>query len=162
MGYVRQFAHCEHHGALSAAVALLGLALCGALDAQAPHAGHAAAATARVPTATVPSEITSDGGTFALGLATAPAPIRLNEPFALRVVVRAALPAVPGPLSVDVDATMPAHRHGMNTRPHRERLDGASFAFYGLLFHMSGEWEIVLEVAQGGVRERAVARLVIE
>ena len=64
--------------------------------------------------------------------------------------------------SVTVEAQMPAHRHGMNTRPHREQLDADRFLFRGLLFHMAGEWEVVVEAAQGRVRDRATARLVIE
>ena len=161
MGHVRQSSRREHRGALSLCVALLAVSLPSAGRAQTPHAHHMEPA-ARVPTARLPNSIVSEGGGFAITLATSPSPIRLNEPFELTVLVRALAPDSRGSLSVTVDAEMPAHRHGMNTRPDREQLGEGRFLFRGLLFHMAGTWEVVIDAAQGRVRDRGIARLVIE
>ena len=162
MGHVRKSARREHCSALSVCIGLLAAALPCAGRAQPAHAGHAPPAAPRVPTAVLASQVVSDSGAFAIELMTSPDPIRLNEHFVLIVIVRPLSPDSRGPLSVTTEAQMPAHRHGMNTRPHREQLDGDRFLFRGLLFHMAGEWEVVVEVAQGRVRDRATARLVIE
>jgi hypothetical protein len=161
MGHLRNRARREHCSALSVCIGLLAAALPWDGRGQPQHAGHAVPA-ARVPKATLAGPVVSDSGAFALVLSTTPSPIRLNEHFELTVVVRPVSPDSRAPLSVTVEAQMPAHRHGMNTRPHRQQLDGDRFLFRGLLFHMAGEWEVVVEVAQGRVRDRATARLVIE
>jgi len=163
MGHVRENAYREHRGALSVCAALLAALLPCAAGAQPAHAGHAGhAEAARVPTAQVPTSLVSENGSFAITLEASPSPIRLNEPFELTVAARALAGDGRGVLSVTVDAQMPAHRHGMNTRPYREALREDRFLFRGMLFHMSGEWEIVIEAAQGSVRDRAIVRLVIE
>jgi hypothetical protein len=160
MGHLRQDAR-EHCGALSLCVALLATALpCGG-SAQPAHAGHVRP-VARVPDARLPNSVVSEGGAFALALDTSPNPIRLNELFELTIVARPLAGDGRGPLSVSLDATMPAHRHGMNTRPYREQIRDDQFLFRGILFHMAGEWELVIDAVQGGVRDRAVVRLVIE
>jgi hypothetical protein len=53
-----------------------------------------------------------------------------------------------------VDATMPAHRHGMNYRPSLHPLGDGRWRVDGLLFHMSGAWELILDVRLGERRER--------
>lgn len=159
MGNVRESA--GHRGALTLCLALLAAALPGAGRAQTPHAGHAEP-IARVPTAMFPNSIVSEDRAFAMTLATSPSPIRLNEPFELTVLIRPLTPDTRGALSATVDAQMPAHLHGMNTRPQREPLGEDKFLFRGLLFHMAGEWELVIDAAQGRSRDRGVVRLVIE
>lgn len=80
--------------------------------------------------------------------------IPLAEPFGLVVTLcpaRAELRAV--------DATMPAHRHGMNYRPSVERLADGRWQVDGLLWHMAGEWRLQLEVAMDG-RTRALHQAV--
>lgn len=161
MGHVRQSSCREHGGALSLCIALLAVSLPGAGLAQTGHGGHAPP-TARVPTARLPNSIVSEGGEFAITLATSPNPIRLNEPFELTVMIRSLAPDGRGLVSVTIDAEMPAHRHGMNTRPQREQLGEDRYLFRGLLFHMAGEWEVVIDAAQGRLRDRGIARLVLE
>jgi hypothetical protein len=161
MGNVRKRLGKEHGAALIRCFAVLAVSLPGIGSAQAAHASHAAPA-ARVPTARLPASIVSEGGAFAMALATSPSPIRLNEPFELTVVVRALEGDGGGALSVTVDARMPAHQHGMNTRPSREQLSDDRLLFRGLLLHMAGDWEVVIDAAQGRVRDRGVVRVVIE
>ena len=49
-----------------------------------------------------------------------------------------------------VDATMPAHRHGMNYRPSLQALGGGRWRVDGLLWHMPGTWSLRLEVRLDG------------
>ncbi len=55
---------------------------------------------------------------------------------------------------VRVDATMPAHRHGMNYRPSIAATGPGAWHVEGLMFHMRGSWELVLELRQGGRMHR--------
>jgi hypothetical protein len=48
------------------------------------------------------------------------------------------------------DATMPAHRHGMNYRPAIKPLGAGRFRVEGMMFHMAGQWELAFEVKAGG------------
>jgi hypothetical protein len=52
---------------------------------------------------------------------------------------------------------MPAHRHGMNYRPSVASLAGGRFRAEGLLFHMPGHWEFIVEI--GGERLTAPVEL---
>lgn len=48
-----------------------------------------------------------------------------------------------------VDATMPAHRHGMNYRPSLQQRDDGRWRAQGLMFHMPGQWTLQLDVKVG-------------
>lgn len=76
-------------------------------------------------------------------------PIAQGRPFALRVVL---CPA--GAELVAVDATMPAHRHGMNYQPSLHAQGGGRWRAEGLLWHMSGAWELRFEVMHAGQAHR--------
>jgi hypothetical protein len=49
-----------------------------------------------------------------------------------------------------VDATMPAHQHGMNYRPTVRPLPDGRWRVDGLLFHMPGAWQLQFDVRAGG------------
>lgn len=51
-----------------------------------------------------------------------------------------------------VDASMPAHRHGMNYRPSLTALGEGRYRAEGLMFHMAGDWELRFEVELAGQR----------
>lgn len=74
--------------------------------------------------------------------------LRVGEHFALELAV------CPPPERLNVDAWMPAHRHGMNYRPSVRHLGGERFRAEGLLFHMPGRWEFLFELRAGGETER--------
>ena len=98
--------------------------------------------------------------TLALSVRPEPASPRVGEPFSLHI----ALCPAAGGRTVDsllVDATMPEHRHGMNYRPQVHRVDARHFRADGLLLHMPGRWELVLETrgAAGGERLTQEIRL---
>ena len=62
---------------------------------------------------------------------------------------------------VGVRGWMPDHRHGMNYRPS-VTLNGLSGRAEGLMFHMPGRWQLILDVrgAEGG--EKLTAETVLE
>lgn len=69
----------------------------------------------------------------------------LATPFALHVRL-----CPPQAELLAVDATMPAHRHGMNYRPSLQALGGGRWRVDGLLWHMPGTWALRLEVRLDG------------
>lgn len=48
-----------------------------------------------------------------------------------------------------VDASMPAHKHGMNYRPTIRPLGDGRFRIDGMMLHMAGQWEFAFEVVAG-------------
>lgn len=105
----------------------------------------------------------SDGGTFKLELEPSTTPVPVNELFELGVTVTV-LRALddPNPLWLDLQTSMPGHGHGMNTRARVEPLGGGRFVVRGLLLHMSGQWELTFDVAQGRVHETATVRFELQ
>ncbi|MGB0648441.1 MAG: hypothetical protein ACPGQS_14750 [Bradymonadia bacterium] len=74
--------------------------------------------------------------------------IPLNELFALGVTVRGA--SSPENLSILVDATMPAHGHGMLTMVNiTQQDDSEQFMVEQMNLHMPGEWELSILVIDG-------------
>lgn len=55
-------------------------------------------------------------------------------------------PAVAGARLDRVDASMPDHRHGMNYRPRLSPLGEGRYRAEGMMFHMSGRWQLEFEV----------------
>ena len=62
---------------------------------------------------------------------------------------------------VGVRGWMPDHRHGMNYRP-AVTLRGSSGTAEGLLFHMPGRWQLILDVRGAAGRETLTAETVLE
>ena len=62
---------------------------------------------------------------------------------------------------VKVRGWMPDHRHGMNYRPG-VTLNGLSGTAEGLMFHMPGRWQLILDVRGKAGRERLTAEAVLE
>jgi len=96
----------------------------------------------------------SNGGHFTVDVQTSPSAIVVNQPFDVTVTVTPKSAAA-GPLEVIVDARMPAHFHGMNRVPKMTRGSGNTWKAEGLLFHMSGHWELYVDITQSGTTERA-------
>jgi len=57
-------------------------------------------------------------------------------------------------MAVLVDAQMPEHAHGMNVAPTISLEPGGAVAD-GMLFHMSGRWEVDVDIDDGVTVERA-------
>ena len=57
--------------------------------------------------------------------------------------------------TLDVDAAMPHHRHGMNHRSHMVDVGSGRWRAEDMLFHMPGAWVLYFDVKQDGVVRRA-------
>jgi hypothetical protein len=62
---------------------------------------------------------------------------------------------------IAVDATMPAHGHGMNYRPKAERVAAGHFKVTGLMLHMPGRWRLTIDLYQGNRRTRLAHELTL-
>jgi hypothetical protein len=82
-----------------------------------------------------------------------PAPVTVSRHFALDIVVCPKSGASPAQ-SLAVDATMPAHRHGMNYRPTIAAAGAGRFRAEGLMLHMPGAWEFTFDVVAADGTER--------
>ena len=109
------------------------------------------------------TELLSNDGAWRLRWRSDPAEIPLNTPFLVEAQV---LPAdgshPPADLSLEVDAAMPQHRHGMNRLPRMITRGDGSFRAEGMLFHMEGSWELYFDIGDGPVTERAQTKVFLE
>lgn len=94
--------------------------------------------------ATDPRSAVTDGGTWTVSILPDPDPIPANAEFALVVTVDDGSGGAVG-TRLDLTADMPAHGHAMNQEPVVSGADG-EFRADGMLFHMTGEWRIFIEV----------------
>lgn len=86
-----------------------------------------------------------ESGVVRVGWSSSPAEIKVGEPFELQVGV------CPSGASLrQVQANMPLHRHGMNYRPTIHPLGQGRWRVQGLVWHMSGLWQLVISVALPG------------
>jgi len=141
-----------------ACLALLIAALCaGCKKAAAPTP----APTSPAPTAPWPATRKTDRGNFTVTIQPRGGGIATNKHFSLdvRVVPSAEAGA---PASVAVDADMPSHGHGMNTKPETFHEGGERYRADGMLFHMEGDWSISVEIATRSAKERALFPVSIE
>jgi hypothetical protein len=101
-------------------------------------------AQAACPLAAADGTLVSEGP-LQLAWRAEPAPIVAGQPFVLWI---STCPA--GAQLRAVDATMPEHRHGMNYRVKLAPQGAGRWRAEGLLWHMSGRWELRFDVEQGG------------
>ena len=85
-----------------------------------------------------------------------PAAVRIGAHFSIRFHL-----CGPPVRRVKVRGWMPDHRHGMNYRP-AVSLKGRAGTAEGLLFHMPGRWQLILEIAGAAGREKLTAEMVLE
>jgi hypothetical protein len=79
----------------------------------------------------------------------------VGQLFALDLVLCAKTGALPQ--RVQVDAHMPAHRHGMNYAPSVQALEGGRYRAEGLMLHMPGRWEFLFDLSADGRSDRVAA-----
>lgn len=140
----------ERRGAVYRAAGGLG----GAVKVFRGAAGPLAAATlataawADCPAPAVGAQVINGGALQAAWQAEA-GPILVGRPFALLVTLCPADAQL-----LRVDATMPDHRHGMNYRASIKALGDGRWRVEGLLWHMSGRWELSLDLQSQGQAHR--------
>ena len=74
-----------------------------------------------------------------------PAVLRSGTPFGLEIRV-CPVAGAPLPHRLVVDATMPAHNHGMNYRPTVQPSRPGNWRAEGFLLHMPGRWQFAFEL----------------
>lgn len=118
----------------------------------APSASASAHQAFRPPPERFNRSQTSSGGSWLLSYQAEPDPIPLNQHFRLLLNVQNAQNRQPAPdnLQLSLDATMPAHNHGMNVKPALKPLGQGRYEVQGLLFHMAGYWEIDVQLQSPG------------
>ena len=130
------------------------VALCSTIFISCDQAATGPDVDENAATTTWPATKTTEGGAFSVTLEPGKGDILWNEHFSLNLSIKPRK-ADGGPLTVIVDADMPAHRHGMNTKPELAPTGEHEFQVDGMLFHMKGAWVITVDVTGGGVTERA-------
>ncbi len=110
------------------------------------------------------ARIESNAGAYVVHVDPPPSALPDNEAFELRVwVARADAPSeLARNVALAVDASMPEHGHGMNRTPKITRSESGEFLVQGMLFHMTGRWELYFDVTSGALTERAQADVVLE
>ena len=115
--------------------------------------------SAGVPVAAAESvgkSVVSNSGRYVVEYLTHPDPIPTNEMFEMTVSVREPLKKTSAKnVTLEVRAGMSVHNHGMNTMPVVERLQDRRFRVRGMLFHMSGPWELVFLIKRGIMADKA-------
>jgi hypothetical protein len=91
----------------------------------------------------------AETGPIQLSWATVPSPIRVGEPFVMRLTLCPAATQL-----VRVDAAMPEHRHGMNYQPTFTSLGDGVWEVKGMVWHMAGRWELQVDARLGDTPQR--------
>ncbi|MGE0152717.1 MAG: hypothetical protein AB7R90_08860 [Reyranellaceae bacterium] len=107
------------------------------------------------------ARLLDDGKGFAVAWRLVPAEPQIGQFFAVEFAVcnRAA------PASVEtlrIDATMPAHRHGMNFQPRIAATGADLYRAEGMMFHMPGTWQLVFEQRMPGGPARLTTDIEID
>jgi len=103
-------------------------------------------------------------GRFIVWWTSEPEPIPFNQPFKLRVwAARATTPDVPlTDATLEVSATMPEHGHGMNRSPRVTPQGDGSHLVEGMLFHMHGHWDLIVNVHDANTYGQAILPVLLE
>jgi hypothetical protein len=98
----------------------------------------------------------TQSGRYLLDIRLLPDPPPLGELFQVEVTVRTSEGLPIETAKVKVDARMPQHNHGMETRPRTRpgecspegvcRHPGGVYVVDGFKFHMTGTWTVTVEV----------------
>lgn len=106
----------------------------------------------------------TDGGSFHVMYTLDPSTIVVSEPFDMTFSISAAgdTDTLLTDASATADANMPAHEHGMNVEPTATDNGDGTTTVSGMVFHMPGHWEVVVDVTQGDTTEQAIFDIVLE
>ena len=106
-------------------------------------------------------EVVSEGGRFELSYVPEPDPIPPVENFSL--LLRLSDSSTGEPVvgaSLELDATMPEHNHGMNTKPPVVEVGEGDYRVDGMQFHMSGHWQMDFRIVVDDTVDTAVFHVV--
>lgn len=148
--------------ALGAAVWLALTAATGATWAaqtsQASQAAHTCPFPDTPPTpGSTPESTAAAAGPVQARWTTEPASVPVGEPFVMVVSLCPATAQLVG-----VDASMPDHRHGMNYQPSFQPTGSGQWRVEGMVWHMSGRWELRLDTTLAGVPHRLTQSVMLK
>lgn len=109
--------------------------------------------------AEAPIEWLSERGVYELSFESSLQPIEINQihTWVLHITT-AGVPVLNAKLSVG--GGMPAHDHGLPTRPRiSEELGNGDYRLEGMRFHMSGAWEVSIEIEANGKTDSVLIAL---
>ena len=107
-------------------------------------------------------EALSNQGQYRVWIEPNPDPIPPLDVFSLQVRVEdvATSSPVEDLSELVVDATMPAHEHGMTVSPEAVDLGGGLWDASPFKFHMTGHWEITVDMIRNEETEQAVFNVI--
>ncbi|MCZ7685363.1 MAG: FixH family protein [Sandaracinaceae bacterium] len=108
---------------------------------------------------TLAAPISARGSRYAVELRAHPAPPRVGELFRVTSHVTTLDGAPARGARVELDATMPQHRHGMVTRPSHRELGDGEYLTEGMKLHMPGRWRLEV-IVRGDRGEETLTALV--
>lgn len=79
--------------------------------------------------------------------------VRVGEPFTIKACVTDANKQLLAFDDIRFDATMPAHKHGMNYRPKVIQEQSGLFRIENILLHMPGRWQLAFELIQAANKQ---------
>jgi hypothetical protein len=108
-----------------------------------------------------PGALQLESDRYFVGLRTEPVRVAVGQHFSVELTV-CKKDGAATPTGVALDAHMPEHRHGMNYKPRVIPVTDERFSATGLMFHMPGKWEFVVDVRSGGSTDRLTKSIVVE
>ena len=104
----------------------------------------------------------SKQGYFSLSYETALQPIALNRIHSWNLHLEDSDGVPVTGAVIEVKGGMPAHNHGLPTRPRvTTELGGGDYRLDGMRFHMAGEWEISISIDDDGKTDEVVVAIAI-
>jgi YtkA-like len=106
------------------------------------------------------TEFVSQRGIFTASYQSSLEPITINRMHEWVLTVRT-MDGVPvDDAEIDVTGGMPAHNHGLPTKPRVVGQDGPGrYRIGGLRFHMQGDWELTITITAGGEHDTVIIPL---
>ena len=104
---------------------------------------------------------TSERGLYTVHYESSLDPIEINRMHSWTLVVTRAGEPLEG-AAIEVSGGMPEHDHGLPTRPRiTAELGNGRYRLDGIRFHMTGNWEVVLDISANGNRDSVTITLVL-
>lgn len=104
---------------------------------------------------------TSQRGIYTVSFESSLEPIAINRIHTWKMHITADGEPVVNAL-LTVEGGMPAHDHGLPTRPRiTEELGNGNYRLDGMRFHMQGAWEITIEIEADGRTDTVIIKLVL-
>ena len=102
----------------------------------------------------------SKRGLFTLSYESALQPIEINRIHQWVLHVESESGELVTGAKIEVTGGMPAHNHGLPTRPRViEELEDGNYRLGGMRFHMTGDWELTISIVANGKSDTVIVAL---